>query len=228
MSTNFDDFKDKYSETLDKSIAFSGQDSDFFTERKADLVREVAECHLGPVRDLEILDLGSGTGTTDAFLVPHLSKLSGAEVTQGVIETARKQNPTVNYRLYDGKYIPFDDATFDLVFTICVVHHIPLEEREHLFTEMRRVIKPGGINIIFEHNPYNPITQHVVNNCPFDEDAILLKPVETRARLQQAGFTIIKQKYFLFFPWEGSRTVAIEQMLGWLPLGGQYFVAAKV
>ena len=62
------------------------------------------------------------------LLISALVKTSGAEVTPGTIETARKQNPTVNYRLYDGKSIPFDDATFDLVFAICVVHHIPLEE----------------------------------------------------------------------------------------------------
>jgi len=228
MSTNFDDFKNDYSEELDKSISFSGQDSDFFTERKAHIIVEIAKRHLGETANLQVLDLGSGTGVTDSFLTPHMTKLSGAEVSPGVIETASTRNPTVSYRIYDGLTLPFDNATFDLVFTICVVHHVPVEKRELFFSEMRRVTKPGGINIVFEHNPFNPLTQHVVNNCPFDKDAVLLKPSEVRSRLRKAGLEMAEQAYFLFFPWRGAFTKKVENFLGWLPLGGQYFVVARV
>jgi ubiquinone/menaquinone biosynthesis C-methylase UbiE len=161
-------------------------------------------------------------------LTPHLSKLSGAEITPGVIATASTQNPTVDYRIYDGKSLPFSDAVFDLVFTICVVHHVPLEDRNTFFAEMRRVTKPGGMNIIFEQNPYNPVTRRVVSNCPFDEDAVLLKPKESRSFLSDAGLTVVEQRYFLFFPWRGRVTTWLESCLSWLPLGAQYFVAARL
>jgi hypothetical protein len=35
-------------------------------------------------------------------------------------------------------------------------------------------LKEDGHFIIFEHNPINPVTRHLVKNCPFDADAVLL------------------------------------------------------
>jgi ubiquinone/menaquinone biosynthesis C-methylase UbiE len=37
---------------------------------------------------------------------------------------ARADNHIVDYRVFDGSSFPFDDASFDLATTICVLHHV--------------------------------------------------------------------------------------------------------
>lgn len=43
------------------------------------------------------------------------------------------------------KRLPFDDNSFDRVFSICVIEHLTSEGRRQLFKEIGRVLKPGGI-----------------------------------------------------------------------------------
>lgn len=225
---DFETFKDDYSQTLARSTAFVGRDGEFFAKRKAELLLGLAERRLGPPEGLKVLDLGSGPGLTDRFLTRRMPGLCGADVSPGIIAAAEKANPGVAYSLYDGRSLPYPDGAFDLVFTVCVVHHVPPAERGAFFAEMRRVTRPGGLNAVFEHNPYNPVTRHVVNSCPFDTDAVLLKPREARERLSAAGLTPVEQRYFLFLPREGRTAAWLDERLGWLPLGAQYFVAARL
>ncbi|MBI2362192.1 MAG: class I SAM-dependent methyltransferase [Elusimicrobia bacterium] len=225
---DFETFKDDYKQTLDRSTAFVGQDGDFFARRKAELLLGLAARRLGPPQGLKALDLGSGLGLTDRFLSPLMPGLCGVDVAPGVVAAAAKANPRVAYSVYDGASLPYPDAAFDLVFTVCVAHHVPPAGRAAFFAEMRRVTRPGGLDVVFEHNPYNPLTRRVVGNCPFDADAVLLEPRESRERLRSAGLTPVEQRYFLFFPWEGALTGWLEGRLGWLPLGAQYFVAARL
>ncbi len=225
---DFDRFKDDYQTQLQGVVEFSGQDADFFAELKARHIVEAAERHLGSPKDLKVLDLGSGIGATDQFLAQRFSALHGVDVGEGVVEKAAKANPTVDYKVYDGKIVPFPDGTFDLVFAICVLHHVALADRDGLIREMKRVTKPGGLIMVFEHNPLNPVTVRVVNNCAFDADAILLRLGETRALFERGGLSFVERRYFLFLPWRGRLVQLLESVLRALPLGAQYFVAARV
>ncbi|MFH2204192.1 MAG: class I SAM-dependent methyltransferase [Elusimicrobiota bacterium] len=227
MSTDFDHFKDNYRRTLDEQIAFSGQDSSFFTEMKARILINEARKFFGSVKDLRALDLGCGIGATDTYVAASIKMLHGVDVAPGVIEVAAATNPSVDYRCYDGSSIPFPDATFDLIFAINVLHHIAPKARLAAIREMRRAVRPGGLILIFEHNPLNPITAKVVQACPFDEDAILLRMTEVRDLFRAAGLSLIDRAYFLFFPWRGRLFEIIEHGLRRLPLGAQYFVAAR-
>ena len=88
-------------------------------------------------------------------------------------------------------------------------------------------LRPGGRLFVFEHNPYNPVTRHLVNTCPFDADAVLLTRAETVSLLKAAGFEPSAAAYCLFFPQMLAVFRPLEAWLGWLPLGGQYFVAGR-
>ena len=79
----------------------------------------------------------------------------------------------------DGTALPFTKEIFDLVLAICVFHHIPPSERPYVMREIHRILRPGGIVAVFEHNPLNPLTRYVVKQCEFDIDAELLSLRET-------------------------------------------------
>jgi SAM-dependent methyltransferase len=186
---------------------------------------ELARC-LGPPDELRALDVGCGVGLTDAYL-GELGSVVGVDISPEVIRVAAETNPTVAYREYDGKRLPFDDGTFDLAFAICVVHHIPTEERARFFAELARAVRPGGLVAIFEHNPANPLTRLAVHRCSFDEDVELLRPRATRQLIQAAGLDVVEARYLLVFPWRSRTLGAVERRLGRVPLGAQYYVLAE-
>ena len=174
MSTDFNKYKDSYKREIEKSIRFSGQNADFFTEIKAQLIITLAGELGGDIAKLNVLDLGCGVGQTDVFLANRFKRLSGIDIASESVENARLLNPTVDYQVYDGSNLPFVEGTFDIVFTICVIHHLQLTQRKTFISEMKRVTKHGGVIMIFEHNPLNYLTRVAVANCKFDKDALLV------------------------------------------------------
>ena len=224
---DFTYYKDRYQEEVQESIAFMGQDLDFFTEVKARYLIDLAKRHLGDPNRLSVLDVGCGVGLTDRYLITSLGALYGVDLSGGVIEKAAQANPSVHYRVYDGKILPFSDHSIDLVFAIGVMHHVPPASREDFIREMKRVTRNGGLVVIFEHNPLNPLTRHAVNRCVFDTDAVLLGQRETRDLLLGTGLHLLEQAYILFFPFRLPIFTTIERRLKWLPLGAQYYVVGK-
>jgi len=94
--------------------------------------------------------------------------------------------------------------------------------------ECKRVLKENAQLIIFEHNPYNPVTMKLVNTCPFDVNAQLLTYPVSKELLNRTGFSIKKKRYTIFIPRKGflEKLTGIEKLLTWLPMGGQYYVIA--
>ncbi|HWA74830.1 MAG TPA: class I SAM-dependent methyltransferase [Polyangiaceae bacterium] len=86
----------------------------------------------------DVLELGGG----DGFQARILSEL-GYRVES--IDVAPREPQVFPVKRYDGDTIPFADATFDCVFSSNVLEHVVNLERT--FSELRRVLKPGGIGV---------------------------------------------------------------------------------
>jgi SAM-dependent methyltransferase len=218
--SEFDANAETYVDEVQAAIGFSGVEVDLFTRRKAALLLDATTRLLGDPAGLRFLDVGCGVGATDAHLVDHVGSLAAVEV-------ARRDNPGVTYSAYGGSALPQADASIDVAFAICVAHHVPLADRSRFAAELHRVVRPGGLAFVFEHNPWNPLTRVVVNRCEFDEDAILLTRRTSTRLLTSAGFTPAEARYVIFLPIERPLVTRLERYLGWLPLGAQHYVAAR-
>ena len=227
MSTEFDRFRESYGEELQRAVAFAGREARFFTKVKADALLELVSRRIGDPSRLRALDVGCGIGLTDELLEPSFRELHGVDVSAGMLEAARRANPGVEYHLGDGRTLPFDDRSFDVAFAICVVHHVPPGEREPFARELARVVRPGGLGVVFEHNPLNPLTRLVVARCAFDDDAILLGVRETTRLLTAGGLGRPERRYVLFVPVDRPVVRRAERLLAPVPLGAQYYVAAE-
>jgi SAM-dependent methyltransferase len=223
VTAEFDRFDQTYEAELDDAISFAGQEHEFYVEAKARRLLELARRRLGP-RPLHVLDVGCGVGLTDGRLLPHVESLEGVDPSPGMIERARAANPGAGYRVYDGRRLPFDDASFDVSFAICVLHHVDPADRRPLVAELGRVTRPDGLVAVFEHNPLNPLTRRVVRNCAFDDGVVLLGRGELERLFRAAGLRVEDREYLLFFPW---RADALERRLTRLPLGAQYVVTGR-
>jgi SAM-dependent methyltransferase len=141
-----------------------------------------------------------------------------------MVERARRRNPWAEYRDYrPGEPIPYDNGSYDFCFAICVLHHVPLDQRPGLVAEMKRLCRPGGLLLLLEHNPLNPLTRKAVRDCEFDRGVELLSRRAVTSLIEGVGL-VPRGRYIEFFPRDSELLRRIEARLGWLPLGAQYAV----
>lgn len=221
MTSAFDDYRLGYDAVVQDSIAFSGLKHDFFLKAKLGLLPEIFAARLGPGRPA-ILDVGCGVGLLHRGLLAIAGGLAGTDVSRESLARAAAENPGVVYRPQDGNRLPFAAAAFDVTLAVCVFHHVPAGERETLIAEMRRATRPGGLVVVIEHNPWNPLTRLAVARCPFDHDAALLEAAEARRLLSAGGLRQVESRHFLVFPSARPWVRRLERLLGPVPLGAQY------
>lgn len=224
----FDRYAARYRDLHNASITASGEESEYFAQYKAD----VAMRKLGPaaLTTIKVLDFGTGIGGSIAPLRRALpnAELHGADISSESVAMAEGSHGNhASFAVICNNLLPYPDASFDLVFVACVYHHIPVEQRGHWTAEIRRVLKPGGHLLVFEHNMLNPLTRKVVRDCEFDRDAILLPRRELLCLVGQQPFHAVKAQYIVFFPKMLSFFRPAESSMGWLPLGAQYYVHAR-
>jgi ubiquinone/menaquinone biosynthesis C-methylase UbiE/glycosyltransferase involved in cell wall biosynthesis len=219
---NFDSHAIAYEEQVDRSVAFTGRNSVFYARRKVEVLEDITRVRIGPLAELSVLDVGCGTGTTDHLLAPKVRHLAGVDISEEMLAKASGALPEAEYRWYDGEKLPFQDEAFDVVVTICVLHHIAVSNRLKFISEIVRVTRSGGVAVIVEHNPLNPLTRHAVNSCELDEDAVLLQAHQTMSLLRETAEEEPSLCYFLFSPIGGGFGRALDRYLHRLPLGGQY------
>lgn len=226
----FDKFALEYRNLHAANIRASGESPEYFAEYKViDLAAEVRKA--GTVAAApEVLDFGAGVGYSVPFFARHLpaARLTCLDVSKKSLELGASQHGSrADFVHFDGARIPYGEGRFDAALASCVFHHIPHAEHVALLAEIRRVLKPGGVLTVFEHNPLNPLTRHAVNTCEFDEHAELILAPTMRKRVREAGFDGAAIRYRIFFPHALRALRPLEPQLTWLPLGAQYYVVAR-
>jgi SAM-dependent methyltransferase len=233
----FDIFADQYSSLHAANIALSGETPDYFAEYK---IKDMATEYLkhsnqgrGPPvqgRALPaVLDFGAGVGNSVPFVRKYLpnAEITCLDVSSKSLKIGEGRFPgQATFLPFDGARIPLADESITIAFAACVFHHIGHDEHVALLKELRRVLVPSGMAFVFEHNPYNPLTVHAVNTCPFDENARLISAPAMRHRFRAADFADVQIRYRIFFPHFLNRLRPLERWLAWLPLGAQYYTFA--
>lgn len=224
----FDSVASDYQVQHAASIRLSGESPDYFAQYKATDARRIAQAAGSMPQD--ILDFGSGTGNAVEPLSRAFpeARLTCLDVSSSSLDLSRRrQRGGATYRHYDGEQIPHDIGTFDLIFTACVFHHVPEPQHVALLGQLKRLLRPGGLFILFEHNPWNPLTRHAVKSCPFDENAVLISAPKMRKRLKAAGFADCALRYRIFFPAGLAWLRPLERLMTGVPLGAQYCLSGR-
>ncbi len=94
-----------------------------------------------------ILDVGCGNGRL-ACALKH-SQYIGIDNSRKLLKLAREKNPTFSFKYGDILKIPFQNHSFEIVFAVAVLHHIPSRALQLVaLKELKRVTKLGGKVII--------------------------------------------------------------------------------
>ena len=111
--------------------------------------------HLKP--GLKVLDFGCGPGTISVGLAERIApgELYGVDMEESQIELARAAaaeggHDNMQFHVGNAYDLPFDDNTFDVAHCHAVLMHIP--DTQKALTEVRRVLRPGGLLACREAN----------------------------------------------------------------------------
>ena len=224
--TDFNAYAGNYADLIRDPIRETFAASNrFFVERKLQIIRRFYQTIGIETRELSWLDVGCGQGDLLRLGRTYFKSAVGCDPSEGMLESCsdlevRPQRTMVS--------LPFDDGRFDFITAVCVFHHVSISQRSLLTAEALRLLKPGGIFCVIEHNPLNPVTRLIVSRTPVDADAQLLSARQTRRMLLSAGSKLIRTQYFLLFPERIHKFAAtLEERLARIPLGGQYSVFAQ-
>lgn len=126
----------------DERIPGNGVVDEIFTDSELDFL-------LGKIHaEDEVLDMGCGTGRFTIPLAERVKSVSGLDLSPMMLATARKKladrGLEADLREGDMAALPFADASFDVVVSMLALMHIPREDRQQVFREVARVLRPGG------------------------------------------------------------------------------------
>lgn len=107
-----------------------------------------------PPPPARVLDVGCGAGRTSIGLSKRGFEVVAIDLSGTLLELAREQFPTLDFRRMDATRLEFDDGSFDAVlFSYNGIDCIyPLADRLQCMAEMYRVLRPGGLLMISTHN----------------------------------------------------------------------------
>jgi ubiquinone/menaquinone biosynthesis C-methylase UbiE len=94
----------------------------------------------------KVLEIGCGSGIDTAEFARNGALVTGTDFTERSVRSTKElleeANLPATVRQADATNLPFDDNTFDCVYSFGVLHHIP--DVEKALAEIKRVLKPGG------------------------------------------------------------------------------------
>jgi ubiquinone/menaquinone biosynthesis C-methylase UbiE len=139
----------------------------------------------------EILDVGCGNG----FIAHHLSAMLDTSVVG--IDLGSRADAPIDYRRYDGAQFPVDRNSVDAVLLCYVLHHA--QDVSVVLNEMLRVLRAGGLAIIYEDIPqtwwdkgvcwiHNQQWRRRTGPCTFRRES------EWRALFESFGFEIVSER----------------------------------
>ncbi|MFD7612400.1 class I SAM-dependent methyltransferase [Streptomyces sp. NPDC059828] len=178
------------------------------------------------LRPRRILELAAGTGvlTSELLATAPSAELTATDLNEGMVALGSGLAPGAVWSQADAQRLPFPDGGFDLV--ICQFGVMFFPDRVAAFTEVRRVLAPGGR---FLFNTWGPLDAHAFTAAvqaglerafPTDPPQFLptvphgyADPAVVAADLAAAGFTMEEEQELTL---EGRAASAADVAIGFL------------
>lgn len=142
-------------------------------------------------RGLRILEVGCGAGLTTRAIADVLqpSRLNAFDFSDEQVARARRRlggSTVIDIRQADATAMPYEDGSFDVVFEIGILHHIP--RWRQAIPEIVRVLRPEGA-FCFAEPTKGRLTKGMYRIFPHPADAMFEKD-ELLAELTAAGLLV--------------------------------------
>lgn len=148
-----------------------------------------------------VLDVGGGTGMLAQRLIGKGYQVLGTDASLGMLRVYRSRTSTVLAGAL-AHALPFRSQAFQGVVCVAMLHHIARPEAVRAsLSEMYRVVRQGGVLVIWDHNPANPYWPVLMRRVPQDSGEERLIPLaEIYSGLREAGAKSIEAFKMGFIP----------------------------
>jgi ubiquinone/menaquinone biosynthesis C-methylase UbiE len=157
-------------------LSRSGSESSFMEPLRKEIIAQARGI---------VLEIGAGTGLNFALYSPELVKqVEAVEPDSAMLRYARRRLNTAHVPITltqaPVESLPFADGTFDSAVATLVFCSVT--DPMHGLSEIRRVLKPGGILLLIEHvraqgaiaqqlqNIITPVSKSMAGNCHWNRD----------------------------------------------------------
>jgi len=115
-------------------------------------------------------------------------------------------NPSLKAIVGDGFRLPFRKCAFDVVFASGVLSELP--GLHDAVMEIGQVLKPGGLFIGWDPNPFNPVILYRYLAKPRSANQYLFWPNKVRRAFEACGFAATTRFFYAKLPWTRNRFLA--------------------
>ena len=141
---------------------------------------------LAPVKDLEVLDLGGGTGMNAEALSEAGAKVTVTDASQAMLRRAVAKKMSAQILHAKAEALPLPDGSFDIVLISDAWHHF--RDQDGVTREVVRVLRPAGRIYIIDFNADKRLTKTLAFfEKLLAEPSAFPKPSELVEKLRQAG-----------------------------------------
>jgi ubiquinone/menaquinone biosynthesis C-methylase UbiE len=132
----------------------------------------------------KVLEYGCGPGSFSFHLTEKGARVTGIDISPMAIRQAmeraqQRKLDGIEFLVMDAEQMDFEDSVFDVVCGTSILHHLILARA---FSELSRVLKPGGKAIFIEplgHNPVINLYRKITPNMRTpDEHPLLIKDLQ--------------------------------------------------
>lgn len=167
-----------------------------------------------------VADVAAGAGALSILASERGLRVSALDFSPSMVAELRRRAPSVDVVVGDGMALPWEDATFDAAFSMFGLIFFP--DRHRGFTEMRRILRPGGRAVVSSWAPIDRVpmfmalfgTLYDIIPMPGPPPApILSTPEDCRREMAAAGFDVLAVEAATF----AFEARSFDELWSWLP-----------
>lgn len=114
---------------------------------------------MGPLSGKRILDIGAGLGESSVYFALQGARVTTVDISPQMVAKAlslgKRYEVELEGMVASADHLNLPDGAYDFVYIANTIHHV--EDRDALFAEMSRALKPGGMFFSYDPLAYNPV-----------------------------------------------------------------------
>ena len=113
---------------------------------------------MGDLHGKKLLDIGAGLGESSVYLAMRGAQVTTVDISPQMVQTVlalgKKYGVELEGIVSSGEFLNVPEGAYDLVYVANTIHHI--HDRDRLYAQIKRALKPGGRFFSFDPLAYNP------------------------------------------------------------------------